>query len=352
MNKRIWKSMLAVVMALVMAVMVLPAATVQARKEMKVAKVSYDITRGKWLMFHTYLPYFDGDEIKVYEQKMQMKLNKYKDELVDGKEITYLDGTKHKVRRITATFQVTIPTKSANQIVSGIKKEDYFDQGTKADDVLSCLNTLALAKASDAMPGPGENVGPGGASSILRDNPYLLANFFDIVVTDYKTGENLLTDDTRLVDDTDPEGLYPGSDVVGENYHYVEAHMSQRWAPTTTARQMETASGLHTYYEEYFCEVRVDAPVEYDRISIGVAGINKKAVKRLSSYSIPNGNIPSYIYVFNESFYAGYATFMNSAYWKKGDKKQGHYLRADKKIVPDTTNNRTVRMWSLWGPGF
>ena len=301
MKRKTWRSVLAAIMAVVLMVTVGPGIEARAVKEMKTCGVAFQLSRGLWLPIHTYLPYYNAKKgkIKVYDQKLSVKLTKYKDELLTNAGGGGGGTDQTTMRKITATLQVQIPTSHSNEFASGISRADGFDQGTKANDVLTFLDTL-----------------PDGANEIQ--------DYFDVVVVDYVTGENLLNETT-----TD-----------GYNYHNVEAKMVQDWRPITSTpvdrRPSDTYLG--SYYEEYFAVVEVTAPADYDRICIGVAGIKKQVVKNATAYSAnPSSN---YIDDFNQSFYEGYATFSNSAYWKKGDKLLSNFLRADKRKVPTTTTTR------------
>lgn len=287
-----------------MLIALIPSHRVFAAKNKKTAVmksngITFDLTTppSKWITFHTYLPYYDTNlgQVELYNQKLQCKITKYSDVLNSstGSSSRGSSTTSEPTRTVTVTFNVQIPTKNANNLSSGIKARDLFDRDQKAYNVISYLNTL------------GDNI----------------TDYFNIVVTDYKTGENLLTTETSA-----------SSGNEGENYQNVKTTLT-KWTPVGSGNDKDQRlhrTNAGDYYEEYFAVLKVTAPASYDRMCIGVNGI-KKAVARRGA---------SYITAYNQGYTLGYGSYIDSSYYVKGDKLISTFMRVKKKKVPANTRTR------------
>lgn len=267
---------------------------------MQSAGVSFGLTRSTWTTFHTYLPYYDPykDKVKTYYQKLQCKITKYKDVLntaTGNSRNSRTSQDTEPTRTLTITMNVQIPTSNANNLASGITSKDFFNRGTREDDVLSYLATM------------GEDI----------------TGFFNIVVVDYKTGENLLTVETSASNSNE-----------GENYQGVKTTLT-KWMPVSSGsdkdQRMHTTAMGNTYYEEYYAVLTVTAPASYSRLCIGISGIKKSVAKQGAKY------IESY----NMGYTLGYGSYPDSAYSVKNDKLISTFMRIKKKKVPVNTNTKT-----------
>ena len=192
-------------------------------------------------------------------------------------------------------MNVQVPTSNANNLASGITSKDFFNRGTREDDVLSYLATL------------GDDI----------------TGYFNIVVVDYKTGENLLTVETSA-----------SASNEGENYQKVKTTLT-KWVPVSTGsdkdQRMHTTAMGNTYYEEYYAVLTVTAPASYNRMCIGISGIKKSVAKQGAAY----------IEAYNRGYTLGYGSYPDSSYSVRNDRLISTFMRIKKKKVPVTTNTRT-----------
>ena len=281
------------------------APTVSNAKVVELKDAGVRMDRGKWIQFHTYLPYQKKNgSIALYDQKLSCKITKYRDEKysdTDASGRIYRTNGEER-RKITLTIHVQLPTDNSNEVAGGIERKDYFTE-KKAYNVASLL--------------------------YKRGNS--ISDYFDVLLTDYVTGENLLINRTDA--GKGQTGWTSGNSTgIGSNYQDVIVLDISKWTPVENTQVVlplnyrdPTVTGVGTkltYYQEYFASLTFTAPVSYKNACIGIAGVKREASLRSGKLGVASG-----IMWYNQSYRDGFATFKNTAHWDKSDKTLAHFIK-------------------------